>query len=165
MTRLVALGIALIVVASGAGAVAADTTASATGHGGPPASTTQNAPAATDGAANQSDDRQFGFRIQDTSDCGFTCRDVTITTTNMGNETAENITVSTQLTAGETVVWEGNESVAELEPGESMTVTERVRLDFVDAVQVQQNGGFMTANTTVTWDSGQEQFTERRKVT
>lgn len=158
MTRLVAVGIVLVVVASGVGVAAADT----------PASTTQNAPApsaTTEATANESDDRQFGFRIKNTTDCGFTCRDVAIVTTNTGNETAENITVSTRLATGGTVVWQGDESVSELEPGEAMTVTKRVQLDFVDAVRVQQNGGYMTANTTVAWDGGEEQFTERRKVT
>ena len=166
MVRLVALGVVLLVVASGIGSGAAAAAGSPAANGATIASAAQHAPAsaATDSAANRSDDRQFAFRIQRVSDCGFTCRDVTITATNTGNATAENVTVQTRLKTGERVVWRGNESVAELGPGESTTVTKRVTVGYFDALAVLANGGDVTANTTVAWDSGTETFTERRKV-
>lgn len=143
----------MLVVASGVGGVATAAPTPQTNHSG-----------ASSPAADGADDRQFAFNIRNTSDCGFTCRDVTIRITNTANTTAENVTVSTQLAAGDNVVWTGEESVEELAPGESKTVTERVRIDYIDAFVVQRNDGYLTANTTVTWDSGQESFAERRKV-
>lgn len=142
----------MLVVVSGVGGVASAATA--------PSTNQTDASSAADGP----DDRQFAFDIQNTSTCGFTCRNVTVTATNTGNTTAENVTVSTELSVGDTVVWEGNDSVENLEPGESVTVTKRVQIDYADALLVQRNDGYMTANTTVTWDDGQETFTERRKV-
>jgi hypothetical protein len=166
MVRLVALGVVLLVVASGLGPGVSTAAESPTVNDATIDSAAQHAPtsAAADSAANRSDDRQFDFRIQRVSDCGFTCRDVTITATNTGDATAENVTVQTQLATGERAVWRGSESVAELGPGESTTVTKRVTVGYFDALAVLGNGGDVTANTTVTWDSGSETFTERRKV-
>lgn len=171
MVRPLAIGVALFVVLSGAGAVVSGTpTASSADPSAdaPSASTVQQAPEGTTatetGTANESEQRQFDLSIENISECGLSCRDVTVSAVNTGNTTAQNVTVETQLEAGETVVWRGNDSVSELEPNESSTVTKRVQLGPFEAYAVQQNDGYLTANTTVTWDGGNETFTERRKV-
>jgi hypothetical protein len=169
MVRPLALGVVLLLVVSGAGAVVSGASATAPAADAavdvsPATADEQPASTADDATANQSEQRQFAFSIENVSDCGVTCRDVTVTARNTGNTTAENVTVETQLIAGEKVVWQGNESVDQLEPNESTTVTKRVRLGIFDVVAVEQNDGYVTANTTVTWDGGNETFSERRKV-
>jgi hypothetical protein len=172
MARLLALGVVLLLLGSGAGAVVAGASATAPAPGASadasPSSSTapplERASASDDATANRTDGRQFEFSIRTVSTCGLTCRDVTVSATNTGNATATNVTVETRLEAGETVVWRGNESVERLEPNESATATKRVRFGVFDAIQVRQNDGYVTANTTVTWDGGRETFDVRRKV-
>ena len=172
MVRPFALGVALFVVLSGAGAVTWGTaTASSTNLSADVSSVSiaQYSPEDTSttetGTANESEQRRFDLDLENVSECGVTCRDVTVTAVNTGNTTARNVTVETQLEAGDTVVWRGSESVSELEPNESATGTKRVRLGLSEVTQLRQNDGYVTANTTVTWDGGNETFTNRRKVT
>ena len=171
MVRPLALGVALFVVLSGVGAITWGTaTASSTNRPADVSSVSiaQYSPEGTSttetGAANESEQRQFDLDLENVSECGATCRDVTVTAVNTGNTTARNVTVETRLEAGDTVIWRGSESISELEPGESATVTKRVQLGLSEANQLRQNDGYVTANTTVTWDGGNETFTDRRKV-
>lgn len=171
MVRLLTLGAVLLVLVSGAGgAVASDAVES------PSASESTGTSQAVDaersgsnpaqvGNVNQSENLRFDFQIQKVERCGLTCRDVTVTATNTQDTTARNVEFVTKMYAGDgDAVWTGNETFERVEPGETKTVTKRVNFGLLDAAEVRQNGGFVTAETNVTWDSGNESFTERRKV-
>lgn len=168
--RALTVGAVLLLVLSGTGAVAG---APAAGGAGGPGSTSagsvaQHSPdspsTGNPATANQSDRRQFDFAIRNVSSCGVACRDVTVTAVNTGDTTARDVTVVTRLEAGGPVIWRGSESVERLDPGESTTVTKRVRPGPFGLIRVQRNDGYVTANTTVTWDGGRETFSDRRKV-
>ncbi|SFR35624.1 hypothetical protein [Halogeometricum limi] len=155
MVRILTLCVALLLVCSGFGVVAADATVQ---------TTTETPSAPTDQSENATDERQFDFSVGNVTNCGLTCRDVTVTAVNTGDEAAANVTVATWLLAGDTVVWNGTETVDSLDANESVTVTKRVQVGFFDALAVMRNDGYVTANTTVSWDAGEEAFSERRKV-
>lgn len=107
----------------------------------------------------------FQFRILNTTSCGNTCRDVTVRLTNDGRETATGVTAQSRMYAGGGQIWSGTEDIGTVEPGESVTRTKRVKLGVFDAAKVQQNGGYVTIETTVTWDDGSQTFTQRVKAT
>jgi archaellum component FlaF (FlaF/FlaG flagellin family) len=170
MVRLFAVGVVLLVAVAGVGTVVSGAPAGpANGPGAADAATTADSSidrssTTQRGDGDRSDRRQFNFRIQEVSKCGLTCRDVTVTAVNNGDTTAENVTVQTRLKADGEVVWRGSENVQKLEPGESTTVTKRVRLGMFELWQVEQNDGFVTAKTTVSWDDGRERFSNRQRV-
>ncbi|SFF87034.1 hypothetical protein SAMN04488063_0596 [Halopelagius inordinatus] len=171
MTRVLALGAVFLVLVSGAsGIVAADaanppSAGESTGSAQAAAAERSGTNPAQVGTVNQNENLRFDFEIRTIEHCGLTCRDVTVAATNTQRTTARNVEFVTQMSAGDDVVWTGNETFRKIEPGETKTATKRVSLGFFDAVKVRQNGGYLTAETTVTWDSGSESFTERRKVT
>ncbi|WP_297889427.1 hypothetical protein [uncultured Halorubrum sp.] len=112
----------------------------------------------------------FTFTVDETTECGTTCRDVTATLNNERNETATGVTTYTRIYAGENdtdtddVVWEGTVDVGTLEGGASHTATERVELSLLDAGKVSQNDGWITIVTTVESDDGTVTFRESRRV-
>lgn len=161
MVRLSILGVVLVLLLSSVGGVVSG----ATGATGPAVVDTADRGQVTGTAANRTADSQFDFALVNTTNCGIACREVTVSATNVGNDTVSNVTASTRLVTGERVLWEGSETVERLGPGESATATKQVQIGFFDAIAVRQNGGWVTANTTVTWDGGRETFVERRKVT
>lgn len=110
----------------------------------------------------------FAFTVDAIEECGQTCRDVTSTLTNQQNSTAEAVTVSTRIYAGNDtdgdVVWEGSEDVGTLEAGESYSTTRRVDLSFRDAYAIQRADGRITVRTTVETTDRTVTFTDRRTV-
>jgi hypothetical protein len=110
----------------------------------------------------------FTFSIDSIEECGRTCRDVTSTLTNRQDATAENVTVYTRIFVGNgtdgDVVWEGTEPVGTLDAGESYTATRRVELSYSDALAIQQNGGWITVQTTVQTDDRTVTFSDQRQV-
>lgn len=170
MTRVVALGAVFLVLVSGASGIAA-ADAAETPSASEPAESAEAAAAERGGTnsdrvgtANRSENPRFDFEIRKIENCGLTCRDVTVAATNTQSTTARNVEFVTQMYAGDDVVWTGNETFRRVEPGETKTATKRVSFSLFDAVEVRQNGGYVTAETNVTWDSGSESFAERRKV-
>ena len=106
----------------------------------------------------------FQFRILNTESCGQTCRDVTVKLTNRGAKTATGVTAKSRILADGDQIWSGTENIGTVSPGESVTRTKRVKLGVFDAAKVQQNNGYVTIKTTVTWDDGSRTFTERVKA-
>lgn len=106
----------------------------------------------------------FQFRILNTEPCGRTCRDVTVRLTNRGAETATGVTAESRILADGDQIWSGTENIGTVSPGESVTRTKRVKLGVFDAAKVQRNDGYVTIETTVTWDDGSRTFTERVKA-
>ena len=116
------------------------------------------------------DAEPFTFAVDETTECGTTCRDVTATLTNERNETATGVTTYTRIYAGENntdvddVVWEGTVDVGTLEGGASHTTTERVELSLLEARKVDQNGGWITIQTTVESDETTVTFRSSERV-
>ena len=168
MDRPLALGIALLLVVSGVGGAASAAATSPTPSSETSPLAAQQAPRQPAGtnasAAKRTDDQQFDFDLVRTSNCGIACRDVTVRVTNIGDDPVRNVRVNTRLKTGNKVIWHGRDAARTLKPGESKTVTKRVRLGPFDAYRIRQNGGAVAAVTRVTWNGGTETFTERRKV-
>ena len=127
---------------------------------------------ADDGSGTMSSDdmEPFRFTVDNTEECGTTCRDVTATLNNEQNETATGITTYVRIYAGENntdtgdIVWEGTSDIGTLEAGESHTTTERVELSLQDARKVDQNNGWITIQTTVESDDTIVTFQENEQV-
>ncbi|MDT3436998.1 hypothetical protein [Haloarcula sp. 1CSR25-25] len=122
----------------------------------------------TDSDGSAASTPPFAFTVDAIEECGQTCRDVTSTLTNQQNSTAEAVTVSTRIYAGNDtdgdVVWEGSEDVGTLEAGESYSTTRRVDLSFRDAYAIQRADGRITVRTTVETTDRTVTFTDRRTV-
>lgn len=106
----------------------------------------------------------FAYVVDNIEECGQTCRDVTATITNDGNETATNVTVETNIYTDGDLIWEGGEDIGTLEAGAEYTSTQRVELSYGDAAKVEDNNGWITIETIVRFDGGQEVITEERQV-
>ncbi|SDM01662.1 hypothetical protein SAMN04487949_0511 [Halogranum gelatinilyticum] len=115
-------------------------------------------------ADSGSDTPSFSFVVQNIEECGTTCRDVTVAATNQMDDTATNVEVETVISADGDQLWTGTESFTEVDAGESKTRTKRVKLGYLEAAKVQNNDGYITVTTTITWDGGEQTFSERRKV-
>jgi hypothetical protein len=109
--------------------------------------------------------RPFTIDTKQIEQCGNTCRDVTVSLTNNGNHARQGITVTTKMYTGGDRIWTGEESVGTLSAEESTIRTARVKIGFVDAAKVKQNGGTVTIETVVRWNGGSETFREQRQVT
>ncbi len=121
----------------------------------------------TGGAKNVADSAEnpaFLFQVDQIKSCGRTCRDVTATVTNQQNSTATNVKIVTQIYTKQDKLWEGSQTFDHIDSSASKTRTERVKLGYLDAIKVKQNGGYVTVKTTVTWNGGQQTFSQRRKV-
>mgnify|MGYP006271466499 CR=1 FL=1 len=116
------------------------------------------------GDAAEESASEFQFTVRNIDECGQTCRDVTVGLRNTMNASATDVTVTTQIYTGDEEIWSASESFTEVDASESKTRTKRVKLGYFDAVKVKQNGGEIRIETTVTWDGGEQSFTERRKV-
>lgn len=119
----------------------------------------------SDDSAPERTVRPFTIDTKQIEQCGNTCRDVTVSLTNNGDHTREGITVTTRMYAADDRIWRGEKSVGTLGSDESTTRTARVKIGFVDAAKVKQNGGTVTIETVVRWQGGSETFREQRQVT
>lgn len=113
--------------------------------------------------------RPFAMRIDSIESCGQTCRDVTATLVNQQDARATGTTVYTRIYAGNgtdgDVVWEGTHEVGTLPAGASDTATQRVQLGYFDAINIQQEDGWVTIQTSIDTDRRTVTFRERRDVT
>lgn len=113
-------------------------------------------------------DVPFTFTVDDVEKCGTTCRDVTVSVTNQQAVAVEDVTVETQVYAGNATdneqVWSGTETVDRLDAGGVYETTERVDLSFGDAYAVQQNDGWVTVETTVHANGETWTFVQHRQV-
>lgn len=188
-SRAVALGVVLLVVTGGivgvfalginpvdtVTSVASDgSTGDDTGTGGATGESTDGDAANGGGSsggdatnstqAGSGDTPDFTFVVKDISECGTTCRDVTVAATNTMDSPATDVTVKTRISADGDKLWTGTESFSEVAAGETKTRTKRVKLSYFEAAKVKNNDGYITVTTTITWDGGEQTFSERRKV-
>ncbi len=134
----------------------------------------ETATGGSDGAETETTDATatetppFDFTIDTIEECGQTCRDVTSTLTNQQDTTAENVTVYTRIVAGQGTdgdeVWRGTEDVGTLPAGDSYTTTRQVELSYADALKIENEGGWITVQTTVETADGTVTFTDERQV-
>lgn len=106
----------------------------------------------------------FRFTVDRVENCGTTCRDVTVSVRNQGGIAAHNVDVDVRLLADGDELWSGSRSFEAVDAGETVTRTERVKLGYFEAAKIKGNDGYVTIETTITWDDGRETFSERRKV-
>jgi hypothetical protein len=123
-----------------------------------------------DGATESGDDssgggqRPFTLDVEKLDDCGNTCRDVTVSLTNNGGNPRENVSVTTNVYAGQDSVWQGEASVGTLASDESTRRTEHVDVGYVGGAKIERNGGTVTIETVVRWDGGAATYREQRQV-
>lgn len=96
----------------------------------------------------------FSFVITEITECGDTCRDVTVDLTNNQADAATDVSVYTRVFAGNSTaesdkIWEGREVIGRMAAGETVTSTRRVELSFQEAIAVRNNDGWITIVTTV----------------
>lgn len=171
--------VALIVVAGAVGAVAmgglsgtpadgptsGDSTAPDSGETGPSGDGESSSDTETNTTADMTDtNASFAFGIDAIEECGTTCRDVTATLSNDGDGDAANVTVTTNIYADGDLIWEGQETVGDLAAGEAFSSTQRVELGYAEALAIENNDGWITVETIVTFDDGREVFVEERQV-
>jgi hypothetical protein len=111
----------------------------------------------------------FAFEVRQIESCGQTCRDVTSSVSNTGDAAATDVVVYSRIFVGNStseddLAWQGKEQVGTLPAGETYTATNRVELSYGEALAIQQNGGWITVQTTVQSDEKTVTFTERYDV-
>lgn len=116
-------------------------------------------------------DGPFSFVIQEITQCGDTCRDITAAVTNEQSTEASDVTTFTEIYAGnetssDTKIYENEQSVGTIPTGETTTTTQRVEFSLTEAVQIRDNGGWVTIVTKITDADGETvTVTQRRDVT
>lgn len=114
--------------------------------------------------ATVNESEQFDLDADVVERCGRQCRTVTANLTNVGNETAYNVTTETTITTGDRVVWQRTDDLGNISANESVERTDDVRLGYLDVYHVTRNGGEIDIAVNVTWDGGNATFTEERRV-
>lgn len=107
---------------------------------------------------------EFAFEVRNVESCGGTCREVTAGLTNEGSVPANNVTVEVNVLVGDDRIWRDTERVGALGPGETYESSDRIEIGALEALKIQQNGGYVTIETVVTHDGETQQFTRREKV-
>lgn len=115
------------------------------------------------------DSPPFSFDVIDITECGQTCRDVTVTLSNTQTETATGVIVYTRIFAGNStddddMVWDGIEEVGTLKANDAVTRTTRVKLGLRDSYRIKRNNGWVTVLTTVESDDITITFKTHEKV-
>jgi len=106
----------------------------------------------------------IAMRVRSIESCGSRCRSVTVALSNEGSAPASDVRVSTRITTGGTLVWEGESDVGSLDAGRTVTRTRTIRVGYADAARIEANNGVVRIETTVRTASGTRVFTERRDV-
>jgi hypothetical protein len=143
-------------------------TATPPGDDGEMSAADASSAATADATATPAPRPAFGFTVDSVEECGQTCRDVTSTLENTGDESATAVTVYTRIYAGQgtdgDVVWAGTEDVGSLDPSATYTGTNRVELSLSGAAKVENGGGWITVQTTVQSDQRTVTFANERRV-
>jgi len=111
---------------------------------------------------------RFTLVTRDIEDCGMLCRSVTSTLTNERSEPAHDVTIRTQLYAGNgtasDVRWRHVERVGTLGGGENYTVTRQVELPLDAALAIRRADGWVTVRTVVGSEDRRTVVVDRRQV-
>lgn len=126
---------------------------------------------ATATATASGDNEPFSFAIREITQCGDTCRDISAAVTNEQSSDASDVTTFTEIYAGnettsDAKIYENEQSVGAIPAGETTTTTQRVEFSLTEAVQIRDNGGWITIVTKITDADGDTvTVTQRRDVT
>lgn len=142
------------------GATDADTAAGGTATA-TPAPTASAAGAATTTTAGAP---AITMQVRSIESCGRRCREVTVTLSNEGAVAARDVRVSTTMTTGGSLIWQGSSDIGRIPAGETVTRTRTIEVGYVDAARIKANDGIVRIETTVRSASGTQTFTERRDV-
>ena len=115
-------------------------------------------------ATDLESDVSFEGDVVEIVECGRTCREVTTTLTNTGTADATAVRVAATVVAGETLVWETDEEIGRLEAGATVTRTQRIDIDVVSALAIENNDRTITITTTITSAQQTEQFVTETTV-
>lgn len=97
----------------------------------------------------------FEVLLDDLSNCGRTCRTVTYTVQNRGTAAATDVTVAFSLRAGGEVVYEGSQSVGDLDPNNELPGNTKPLSLTPSAVEtIRANGGDVTLEITPSASDG-----------
>lgn len=174
-TKLLGALVVLVVGGAALGAVVTGFGPAPGGDSGTPAPTPESTGTVYDGSGGgdgstaTADAPPFSFRIDRVEKCGQTCRDVTATLYNDQETAASNVTVYTQMYAGNSTssddrVWSGTEQVGSMAASSEHTSTNRVELTLGEASQIQNEDGWITVVTTVETAETTITFKNRRQV-
>ncbi|WP_435117714.1 FxLYD domain-containing protein [Halolamina sp. C58] len=116
------------------------------------------------GAAATEAPQPFTFVIEEITECGRTCRDVNGTITNQQDQTAEDVTVRSEIYTDGDMIWSGSSEAGDLAPGETFNDQKRVDLSYSEAYKVQQNDGQIVIRTYVETADATYVFKQTRTV-
>mgnify|MGYP000395095223 CR=1 FL=1 len=116
------------------------------------------------GSAATEAPKPFNFVIEEITECGQTCRDVNGTITNQQDQTAEDVTVRSEIYTDGDLIWSGSSDAGDLGPGETFSDEKRVDLSYSEAYKVQQNDGKIVIRTYVETADGTYVFKQTRTV-
>lgn len=106
----------------------------------------------------------FTLTSEEVSICGLTCREVTVTLSNQGNETLTNVTVESEILANDEVIVQRQMENDRLHPNKSVTRTIQVNVGPDALQQIRQGNGMITVQTQVNSDRHNETFISQRPV-
>jgi len=157
------VGGAVVVIAAVAGGAVA--LGLVPGTGAPDSS---GSPPTVDGSENETGagNATYAFTITNLSECGQTCRDMSWELTNERTESAGNVTLAFEVYAGgNSTVWEGTESVGDLDANATAERTTRIEVGVQEGLQIRGNDGDVTIITTVYADGEQRaEFSDEDNV-
>ncbi|MFW5930058.1 MAG: hypothetical protein ACOCT0_06560 [Halobacteriota archaeon] len=111
----------------------------------------------------------FNVVVQEITECGTRCRDVTAELTRTRSTAASDVVVYTRIYAGTEVkssalVWAGDQDVGDIDAGETLETTRTIELSTQKANMVRREDGVVTVQTTVTSQEDSARFTEEWNV-
>lgn len=104
------------------------------------------------------------LEIDNTSECGFTCRKVNYTVADTAGDGAENVSAAITISSGGVLVWNGTQWLGTVAPGESVSQTLRVEVGLSGGVTVLDNDGQITIFATITADDGSATLVRERRL-
>lgn len=172
----IVLVVGLSMLAVGATPAAGATSLDESPANGPGVGPTTDESPAADGASGPTGDgatnnrnatarsEPFDLRQQNVTRCGMTCRVVTVTLTNTGNDTAKNISVESRIFAGDSHIETRQATIRRLRPNETVMRTIRIDAGLRDVMRIKGNDGRVTIRSTIESDDHNMTKTSRRKV-
>lgn len=117
------------------------------------------------GAAQAPDETdRFDVDAEVLGRCGLDCRLVSANVTNLGDEAAENVTMTVRVEAGDRTLWRKSDELGDLRSNETVGRTSAIDVGPRGLYRIQRNGGRVAINATMEWDGGEETQTTRRRV-
>ncbi|WP_226010824.1 hypothetical protein [Halomicrobium salinisoli] len=153
--RLSLVGLAVLLLAVAPVAAVASTADAQAGGGGPAADADAQ-------AANETD--RFDVDAEVLGRCGLDCRLVAANVTNLGDETAENASMTVRVSVRGRELWSESGDLGDVEANETVERSASLDVGPYGLYRIQRNDGRVAINATVEWDGGAETHVTRRRV-